>query len=125
MVKLIERAFNPDPCVHTRLRALALMRIPMCICETTSGIGFDAHLPSIRFCKLIMWAIIHKTSAACYSRHKLEKRRIYEKRIIEVEHGSFTPIVLSSSGGWGPSATVAFKELASQSPFYEARPVLQ
>ena len=36
-----------------------------------------------------------------------------EKRICEVEHGSFTPIVLSSSGGWGPSATVAFKGLAS------------
>ena len=42
------------------------------------------------------------TSAACYRRHKLEKRRMYEKRICEVEHGSFTP-----------SATVVFKQLAS------------
>ena len=53
------------------------------------------------------------TSAACYRRHELEKRRTYEKIIYEVEHGSFTPIVLSSSGGWGPSATVVSKRLAS------------
>ena len=33
-------------------------------------------------------------------------RRAYKRRIIEVEHGSFTPIVLLTSGGWGPSATV-------------------
>ena len=53
------------------------------------------------------------TSSACYHRHELEKRRMCEKRICEVEHGSFTPIVLSSSSGWGPSATVAFRGLAS------------
>ena len=41
---------------------------------------------------------------ACYRRH--------EQRILEVEHGTFTPLVLSKSGGWGPSATVAFKRLA-------------
>ena len=29
-----------------------------------------------------------------------------------VEHGTFTPLVLSTSGGWGSSATVAFKRLA-------------
>ena len=37
----------------------------------------------------------------------------YEKRISEVEHGSFMPIVLCSSSGWGPSATVVFKQLGS------------
>ena len=30
-----------------------------------------------------------------------------------MEHGTFTPLVLSSSGGWGPSAMVAYKRLAS------------
>ena len=38
--------------------------------------------------------------------------RAYERRILQVEHGNFTPLVLSSSGGWGPSATVAFRRLA-------------
>ena len=40
-----------------------------------------------------------RTSAACYRRHKLEKTRMYEKRISEVEHDSFMLIVLSSSSG--------------------------
>ena len=51
------------------------------------------------------------STKACYRRHE-EKRREYERRILEVEHGTFTPLVMSASGGWGPSATVAFKRLA-------------
>ena len=52
------------------------------------------------------------TTKACYMRHEREKRREYERRVLEVEHGTFTPLVLSTSGGWGPSATVAFRRLA-------------
>ena len=52
------------------------------------------------------------SSDACYRRHKCKKRRAYEQRVLEVEHGTFTPFVLSTSGGWGPSAMVAFKRLA-------------
>ena len=52
------------------------------------------------------------TTDACYRRHEQEKRRSYEKRILEVEHGTFTPLVWSSSGGCGPSATVTLKRLA-------------
>ena len=33
--------------------------------------------------------------------------------MIDVEHGTFTPFVMSSSGGMGPSATVTIKRLAS------------
>ena len=62
---------------------------------------FNSHAPSN--CKT--------STAACYWKHQLEERRAYERRIIEVEHGSYTPIILSS-GGWGPSATVAFRRLA-------------
>ena len=49
---------------------------------------------------------------ACYRRHEREKRRAYKQCVLEVEHGTFTPLVLSTSGGWGPSAMVAFKRLA-------------
>ena len=63
---------------------------------------FNSHAPSN--CKT--------SNSACYWRHELQKRRAYERRIIEVEHGSFTPIVLSTSDGWGPLATVAFRRLA-------------
>lgn len=56
-----------------------------------------------------------KTSAACYRRHQQEKRHIYnimyKKRINNVEHVSFTPIVLSSTGGLGPT-TMAFNPVS-------------
>ena len=51
--------------------------------------------------------------AACYRRHEEEKRRAYEQRVREVEYGSFTPLVFSTSGGMGRAATVTYKRLAS------------
>ena len=36
------------------------------------------------------------TTKACYRRHEREKRREYERRVLEVEHGTFTPLVLST-----------------------------
>ena len=41
------------------------------------------------------------------------KKRSYEQRIREVEHGSFTPLVFSASGGMAPAATITFERLAS------------
>ena len=48
-----------------------------------------------------------------YRRHEKEKKRSYEDRVREVEHGSFTPLVFSTSGGMGTLATTAYKRLAS------------
>jgi len=73
---------------------------------------FNSHEPSN--CKT--------SNAACYRRHELEKRRAYERRIIEVEHDSFTPIVLSTSGGWGPLTTVAFRRLAGPLSIKHSQP---
>ena len=53
------------------------------------------------------------TAAACYRKHKMEKRCKYERRVLNVKHGYFTPLVFSTSGGWGPSATVTLRRLAS------------
>ena len=44
--------------------------------------------------------------AATYRQHESAKRRSYEQRIREVEHGLFTPLVLSATGGMAPAATV-------------------
>ena len=41
------------------------------------------------------------------------KIRAYEQRVREVEHGSFTPLVMSLTGGCGNAASVAYKRLAS------------
>ena len=76
----------------------------VCVKENDTTAFFDvnvlnAHAPSS--CTL---------TASCYRRHELEKRRKYERRVINVEHGTF---VMSSSGGKGPSATVTIKKLVS------------
>ncbi len=49
----------------------------------------------------------------CYSKHQKEKKRAYEQRILEVEHASFTPIVLSATGGMAKQSTSFYKRLAS------------
>ena len=51
---------------------------------------------------------------ACYRKHENEKKRAYEQRVREIEHGSFTPLVLSASGGMGCAASVFYKRLASK-----------
>ena len=48
-----------------------------------------------------------------YRRHEQEKKRQYEQRIREVEHSTFTPLVLSTTGGMGRAATTFFKRLAA------------
>ena len=49
----------------------------------------------------------------CYRRNELEKRRVYNERIREVEHGSFSPLVFSTAGGMGTTANVVYKRIAS------------
>ena len=56
----------------------------------------------------------HSISAAsCYCKHELEKMRKYERRVIDVEHGTFTPFVMSTNGGMGPSTTVTVKRITA------------
>ena len=37
-----------------------------------------------------------------YRHHEQEKMRLYNERMVEVEHGSLTPLVMSSTGGLAP-----------------------
>ena len=56
----------------------------------------------------------HQASlSSIYRRHEMEKKRSYEQRIREVEHSTFTPLVLSSTGGMGKAATTFYKRLSS------------
>ena len=49
----------------------------------------------------------------CYKKHEQEKCRVYEQRIREVERGSFTPLVISATGGMGRAAQTTYRRLAS------------
>ena len=52
--------------------------------------------------------------ASCFTHHEKSKKRSYEQRIIEVEHGSSTPLVFSASGSMGRSAAIFYRRLAAQ-----------
>ena len=64
---------------------------------------FNPHAPSN----------LQQSLASTYRRHERIKIRAYEQRVREVEHGSFTPLVMSLSGGCSNAANVCYKRLAS------------
>ena len=64
---------------------------------------FNPHAPSNR----------HTQLSSCYRKHEQMKKRAYEQRIREVEHASFTPLVISATGGLANEASTFYKRLAS------------
>ena len=64
---------------------------------------FNPHAPSNR----------HPDPQSVYRRHERVKKRAYEQRIREVEHATFSPLVLSATGGLAREATTFYKRLAS------------
>ena len=61
---------------------------------------FNSHAPSNRH-------------SNCYRKREQEKKRQYEQRVREVEHASFTPLVMSATGGMANQATIFYKMIAS------------
>ena len=49
-----------------------------------------------------------------YLSHEGEKKRKYNARVLEVEKGTFTPLVFSTSGGMGVEAHRLVKRLAQR-----------
>ena len=47
-----------------------------------------------------------------YRNQEQMKKRKYGDRIREIEHGSFTPLIFSTSGGLDKESTVAYKRIA-------------
>ena len=50
--------------------------------------------------------------SSLYANHEKEKMRKYNARILTVEKASFTPLVYTTFGGWGPQAVKYHKRLA-------------
>ena len=51
-------------------------------------------------------------TSSAYRRHEQAKKWEYGQHVREVEHGVFTPLVLSTTGGMGREATTFYKRLA-------------
>ena len=56
---------------------------------------------------------INKPIDMVYESHEKEKKRMYNERVIQVEKGSFTPIVMSTFGGMGVEAKKYHKRIAT------------
>ena len=55
---------------------------------------------------------VNKDIKQVYISHEKEKKRAYNERILQIEKGSFTPIVMSTTGGMGNEATRYHKRIA-------------
>ena len=49
-----------------------------------------------------------------YKTHERRKKSAYNARVLEVERGTFTPVVFSTTGGMGLEAQVLFKRIAEK-----------
>ena len=55
---------------------------------------------------------VHMDTSKAYQLNEKKKKKNYNERILEVEHGSFTPIVMSAYGGIGKEGNKFYNRLA-------------
>ena len=55
-----------------------------------------------------------KTMEQIYHHQEMEKKRMYNDRIIQVEKASFVPLIFTTSGGLGPVCDRLNKRLAEK-----------
>ena len=60
--------------------------------------------------------------SAAYKKHEDIKKRAYGQRVREIEHGVFTPLVFSTTGGMGSEATTFYKRLADMLASKQQKP---
>ena len=82
----------------------------------TSAVGlyspFERNFTDVRITNLNSPCYRDKTPQQIYGIHERQKKRDYNQRVIQVEKGSFTPLVFSTTGGMGPEATNYHKRVA-------------
>ena len=77
-----------------------------------SGILFVGHFFYIKVFNPTAQTNWKKEIPAMYIHHEKEKKRDYNARILQIERGTFTPLVFSCSGGAAPEADRFIKALA-------------
>ena len=55
---------------------------------------------------------LNTAPAQLYIQQEREKKRMYNDRILQVEKGSFSPLIFTTTGGMGPEATRYHKKVA-------------
>ena len=59
---------------------------------------------------------------AIYHRHESERKRQYSQRVKEVEHGVFTPLVFSTTGGMARECSTLYRRLADMISIKQDKP---
>ena len=54
-----------------------------------------------------------KPTAQIFREHEMAKKREYNQRVIDVEHGAFTPLVFGTNGGMGTECQMFVKQLST------------
>ena len=56
----------------------------------------------------------NKSTEKIFESHENEKKRHYNQRVIDVEQGTFTPLVFGTNGGFGKECDLFIKKLAEK-----------
>ena len=56
----------------------------------------------------------HMTTEKILEKHEREKKRQYNRRIMNIENGTFTPLVFSVNGGMGKECSMYHKHIAEK-----------
>ena len=57
---------------------------------------------------------IQQNLEAVFRSNEASKKRSYNQRVIQIEHGSFTPVVMSSMGGFGKKTSRFISKLVEK-----------
>ena len=82
-------------------------------CQTRGGGGEDAYF-DVKVFHPYASSYQSRTPANLFQTHETRKRLEYEDRIVNVDHGSFTSLVFSSTGSAGPMADTFLQRLAGK-----------
>ena len=75
---------------------------------------FERNFTDVRISNFNSPSFKDKTPEKLYELHEKEKMRHYNQRVIQVERGTFTPLVFNTNGGMGPQATRFHKKVAEK-----------
>lgn len=70
------------------------------------------HIFDVRIFNPFAQGHLNTSLPQCYRKQEV-KKRAYEKRVREVAHVLFSPLIFTTAGGIGTIATVVYKRLAS------------
>jgi len=80
-----------------------------CCCKWLLGGPFERAFVDVMAFNLCARSNRQTSLQSTYRKHEQEKGRQNEQRVREVEHGTFTPLAMPTTGGMGRAASVFYK----------------